>query len=1106
MLLVARSIAAGPPDGKRGGELEREFGFLEAEDVEKIPLSVVSRGPAIAAGQAPAVVDVITAQEIRSSGARTLAELLAQRVGIDVSIDRVVPRGLNTTASTAGITLVNHRTLLLVDGRPTNGLFFGDFLAGRELPLEYIERIEIIRGPGSALYGTNAMAGVINIVTKDYADEPGPGVIGEYGSSSTRRVDAFAGGGEPSRNGNFFLRYFASRGANRPDRNDDLRQYFGFARGTLGPLTVEAEGLDFARGEPGIEGATTPDDHVNRSRYSFGGRFDQPLGDEFRLTSRIYANLYQTRLQIAAAGTQHARSVYDERRVGEELALNYRPFDWLSVTFGGEVREEDGQVGAQGLCVSSTASGVVFENGCTLKQNVFAAFLEDQIALPHGFTFTGGFRYDDVTSSGSRLNPRLNLLWKPQAQTSLKVGYGEAFRAPSFFEQRGAQEFGTNTLVLGNDRLRPEVVHTVEGEIDHSISRELNLRLSSFYTYGRDLIAQQSSVDLLNTGICPPCGVPSNSVLAGLCPVIGTLGGLGLPILATHDVCFVNAVHVDVIGVEAAAGGVIGELPVPGELSYGVNYTYQDTKSRSTGIAGEPDLPLAPRHKANVLFEYRPIPELSIFSHTRVVGRQFADGVEKQSLERYVNEDVNLVYRATREVQLAVGLYNIAGDDRKEAFGVPREPRVVLGSVAYRFVPRPALPALPSAGEEPAELGEARAAVERARAAGAERVSNASYREALENLRIAEYLQTKGEIRSRVVGAAERAKQAADVAREAALAAEAAPPTSAPVATPTATPATKPPAVKHTPGAAGLPSQSPRGTAIPSPSQTPTPRPTPTPTATRKPTPDLASSRVLLLQSDGNVEIYREAAAKLVAELPGHVALEDLHGDRDQAIDVARRADADLVVAVGALAATVARQELTDRLVMFCAVLNPRRYKLSGGVSFEVSPKDQLARLHDALPAARRIGVIYDPKKSTELVAAAGAEANTLGLQLVPAEAHDPREVDPVFRSLRRDIDVLWLIPDSTVVTRESFEVLALEAAESRIPLVAYSDAFVQQGALLAISPDAAGVGLQCASLAEEALRTRRVPPVVLTAERYRVTVNEQVAQQFGLRIPTPAW
>jgi putative tryptophan/tyrosine transport system substrate-binding protein len=1112
-LLAALAAPSRAGDAKSNGEgLEREFGFLEAEDVEKIPLEVVSRGPAIVAGQAPAIVDVITAEEIRTSGARTLAELLSQRVGIDVSIDRVVPRGLNTTASTAGITLVNHRTLLLIDGRPTNGLFFGDFLAGRELPLEYIERVEIIRGPGSALYGTNAMAGVINVVTKDYADEPGPGVIGEYGTQSTRRVDAFAGGGIPERNGNFFLRYFASGGANRPDRNDNLRQYFGFARGQLGPLTLEAEGLDFARQEPGAEGAPTPDDHINRSRYSFGGRVDHPIDEQFRVTGRIYSNLYETRLQ-AVAGTP-PRSAYDERRVGEELALNYRPFDWLSVTLGGEVREENGEI-RLAQC-SPTSGTTLVPNGCLLHQNVYAAFLEDQIGLPYGFNLTGGFRYDDVSTSGGRLNPRVNLLWKPDQRTTLKVGYGEAFRAPSFFELRGAQQFGSGTFVLGNTRLQPEVVRTIEGELTRAFARQLNVRVSAFYTRGDDLISQASATDLI--GLCAS-GLVSPA-LAFLCQVINGLPLL--PPLTRTNISFVNATRVEVVGLEAGAGGLIRDLPIPGELSYGLNYTFQDTQSRSPGIPGQPDLPLAPRHKANVLFDYRPIPQLSIFSHTRVVGRQFADGAEKQSLERYVNENVNLVYRLNRGLQVGVGLYNVGGDGRHEALGVPREPRTVLGQIAYRFVPAPALPKLPKPSEEPAELGEARAAVERAREAGAERLGTTSYREALAELATAEYLQRSGATREQVGAAAAHAKQAADLARESALAAAVPTPAASPIATVPAPPtAERTPAIEHPPHAkrtaapgpaAGTPAGTPGPRTVataPTPSPTSTARPTatatPRPTAT--PTVNLSALRVLLLQSDADVVVYRDTAARLAAALPGRVELRDVHGDRQQAVEAARQTEADIVVAVGSLAATVAREEITDRPMIFCAVLNPERYNLTGpnvaGVSFEVSAAAQLERLHAALPGATRIGVIYDPQKSGAMVAEAERAAARLGVQLVKAVAKQPRDVDPVFRSLKRDIDVLWVIPDSTVVTRESFEVLALGAAESRIPFVAFSEAFARQGALLAFYPDAGAVGDQCAALAVSVLRGDVKPSQVgiRAPERFRVAVNRRVEDQLGLNL-----
>ncbi|MGH7859949.1 MAG: TonB-dependent receptor plug domain-containing protein, partial [Candidatus Binatia bacterium] len=433
-------LVLGVHDAARGdvNDLERELGFLEAEDLEKIPLSVVSRGPAVPAGQAPAVVDVITADEIRTSGARTLAELLEQRVGIDVSIDRVTPRGLNTSPSSPaneGLTLANNRTLLLVDGRPTNDVFFGEFLAGRELPLEHVARVEIIRGPGSALYGTNAMAGVINVVTKDAADTPGLGAIGEYGSFSTRRADAFGGIGGPRRNGSFFLRYFASGGTDQVSRNDDQREFFGFARGRLGPIRLYGEALNFREELPGAIDDGESEDRASRERYSIGASLDEKLGQAFRIAGRAYANLYQTRFLVE--NDEPDRKVYDEERFGQELSLTYDPRRWLSITLGGEVREEGGDVTPFG-CVDADGDASA---SCEFDRNVYAAFLEDRIQLPWSLALTAGARYDELSGFDGRFSPRASVVWSPLAATAFKVGYGEAFRAPSFFELHGAQAF-----------------------------------------------------------------------------------------------------------------------------------------------------------------------------------------------------------------------------------------------------------------------------------------------------------------------------------------------------------------------------------------------------------------------------------------------------------------------------------------------------------------------------------------------------------------------------------------------------------------------------------------------------------------------------------------
>jgi ABC-type uncharacterized transport system substrate-binding protein len=148
------------------------------------------------------------------------------------------------------------------------------------------------------------------------------------------------------------------------------------------------------------------------------------------------------------------------------------------------------------------------------------------------------------------------------------------------------------------------------------------------------------------------------------------------------------------------------------------------------------------------------------------------------------------------------------------------------------------------------------------------------------------------------------------------------------------------------------------------------------------------------------------------------------------------------------------------------------------------------------------VGVIYDPEKTGALVAAAEQAAGRLGLVIVKAVAHDPREVDPVFRSLKREIDVLWVIPDSTVVTRESFQLLALQAAESRIPFVAFSESFAREGALLAFYPDPGSVGDQCAALALRVLAGELPSQIGLqTPSRTVIAVNRRIEDQLGLRI-----
>jgi iron complex outermembrane receptor protein len=1030
--------ASGPARAQTSGDLERALGLVEAEEIEKIPLGVTSRGEAIPAGLAPAVVDVITADEIHASGARTLAELLAQRVGMDVSLDRVVARGLNATASDADSLLVNRRVLVLINGRPSNGVALGEFAAGRELPLEHIARVEVIRGPGSALYGTNAMSGVVNLVTKDAADLFGLGVDAQYGSFSTGVVDLHGGVGGPRRNASFFLRRYGSEDA--ASRGDDEKQYYGFAQGVVGPLTIESELVTFRIESGRLIPLAGP---FRRERFSIGGRLDHPLGKSFHLRGQVYGSLNDQRIasqyETTTRGTVVERHDYEDTRVGEELSLHYRARDWLAVTVGGELRQESGKailnaIGSTGLgrvgpftlfgpfIVTSLCPAPTIEESfnCPYHQNIYGAFLEDRVALPKDVTLTAGVRLDKIEGFDPRANPRGSLVWRAYEGTIAKLGYGEAFRVPNFFERELNERFGTGprragVTVSSARSLDREIVRTVDAEISRRFTRHLNLRLAAFWSRASDLIVDDVPTDCID---------PEEE----------------------GCVTFRNMPRARVAGVEIAVGGTT-RAPLGGDLSYGLNYTFQDT---SGDFAGGDELPVAPPNKVNLILDYRPRPNLSIFWRTRWVDSQFT-GTIPARLGSFFDHAAQLRYRISREVELGVGFYNVSDESAPEAVGIAREPFSALGTVSYHFSPSPALLQCPWL--EPSELAEARGAVERARAAGAERLNLPSYREALRDLGSGEALQARCAQPRAVITAARRATAAAEAAR-AEVAAAPAPP-SAPAA------------------------------------------------------PITAGGRVLVLQSDSKVTAYRAVSGALVPALGDRVEFHDCQGHAGEckAALAEHAAAVDLVVAVGTVAATEARAEHAGRTVLYCGVTNPRRYDLVTesmcGVSLDVPAEEFLARVLEALPGKTRIGILHDPTRSGPIVLDAQRAATALGLRLVKAEVRDPRDVAFVLRSVAPDVDLMWLVADATVLgSPDEFDQLSRLSLELRKPLVASFRS--ERGVVLAAYPEPEDIGARCAEIARRLLRSETTCRDIgyATPRKTAVAWSSTVADQFGLTLP----
>lgn len=464
--------------------------------------------------EAPSSVTIVTGNEIQKYGHQTLADVLRSVRGLHVSFNRAY-EFLGTRGFNRGD--FNSRVLVLVDGhRINNGLSDGAFI-GTAFPLDVdlIERVEIIRGPGSVLYGNNAFFGVINVVTKSGSAFSGAGVElsaegGSYDLFKRRATfgQRFTNGLEvlfsttlydregPSR---LFFEEFDMPANNNgvAEDLDDEHFYSFFGQARYRGFALRGSFISRDKGIPTAPFGVLFNDPRTRALDERGYldlTFEHEIPEVATITAQVYYDRQENTITYPLAS-----AAFQEDQIGEwwgtEVKLQKLLFDRHTLIFGGEYRDDFHQE----RTVFNTATGVPTAHRDRATEN-YGIYLQADFMVLSNLHFNAGMRYDQYGELSPSVNPRAAIIYEPWRGSTLKAIYGTAFRAPNFFE----------LIDPRFQDLQPETVRTYELAYEQELGYGLRSSLSLFYSEIEDLISFQGGrFDNLN-------GAESKGIETGL--------------------------------------------------------------------------------------------------------------------------------------------------------------------------------------------------------------------------------------------------------------------------------------------------------------------------------------------------------------------------------------------------------------------------------------------------------------------------------------------------------------------------------------------------------------------------------------------------------------
>jgi iron complex outermembrane receptor protein len=471
-----------------------ELSLEELLDVEVVSASRIAQK----ASDAPSAVSVLRGEDFRAYGWRTLAEALNSVRGfLTTNGDEytyVSMRGFATPGD------YNSRLLLMIDGIRTNGTIYDQAYVGQELPLDLdlIERIEIVRGPGSMVYGGNALFGVINVITKAGKDLGGVEVAASAGSFDTRA--ARISYGKQLDNGADLLlsasgldsdgqaMFYPEIGQASPGTEDTHARRF-FARYRQGELQFTALYGEREHGRPSGSYGSVFDDARNRDwdeTLLLDGRYQTDLSEHTQLSARLFYGQSVWRGQYVNDNDEDFTPPYDldkENSLGHwwgiDSQLHYNGFSGhrllLGLDYQNNIKQDQFAEDAPPSLLRCIATDSTSDLCLADQRNSYrlGMYLQDDLRLSDSLNLNLGLRHDQSDVADSQWSPRLGLIWRPNPENVVKLLYGSAFRAPNAYERYYSYP-GVGAAIV-NLGLKAETIKTYEAVWERYLSADLRL-------------------------------------------------------------------------------------------------------------------------------------------------------------------------------------------------------------------------------------------------------------------------------------------------------------------------------------------------------------------------------------------------------------------------------------------------------------------------------------------------------------------------------------------------------------------------------------------------------------------------------------------------------